>query len=81
MNNAKTISKAKITLGAILLTFVMLLTLIATPLIAHAATTQKNHASYNTKTGEVTLLQKSLRLMKKAVAIADITPLNKEEML
>ena len=54
MNNARTISKAKITLGAILLMFVMLLTLIATPLIAHAATTQKNHASYNTKTGEVT---------------------------
>ena len=49
MNNAKTISKAKITLGAILLTFVMLLTLIATPLIAHAATTQKNHASYTNK--------------------------------
>ena len=54
MNNSKVVSKAKITLGAILLTFVMLLTLIATPLIAHAATTQKNHASYNTKTGEVT---------------------------
>ena len=54
MNNAKTISKAKIALGAILLTFVMLLTLVATPFIAHAATTQKNHASYNTKTGEAT---------------------------
>ena len=54
MNNAKTISKAKITLGDILLTFVMLLTLVATPFIAYAATTQKNHASYNTKTGEVT---------------------------
>ena len=54
MNNAKAISKAKITLGAILLTFVMLLTLVATPLIAHAATAQKSHASYNTKTGEVT---------------------------
>lgn len=53
MNNAKIISNAKIALGAILLTFVMLLTLVATPLIAHAATTQKNHASYNTKTGEV----------------------------
>lgn len=53
MNNAKIISKAKIAFGAILLTFVMLLTLVATPLIAHAATTQKNHASYNTKTGEV----------------------------
>ena len=54
MNNAKNNFKSKVTLGAILLTFVMLLTLIATPLIAHAATTQKNHASYNTKTGEVT---------------------------
>ena len=54
MNNVKTISRAKIILGAILLTFVMLLTIVATPLIAHAATTQKNHASYNTKTGEVT---------------------------
>ena len=53
MNNAKIISKAKIAFGAILLTFVMLLTLVATPLIAHAATTQKNHASYNNKTGEV----------------------------
>ena len=54
MNNAKIISKATIAFGTILLTFVMLLTLVATPLIAHAATTQKNHASYNTKTGEVT---------------------------
>lgn len=41
MNNAKIISKAKIAFGAILLTLVMLLTLVATPLIAHAATTQK----------------------------------------
>ena len=45
--------KAKIILSLTLLMFVMLLSLIVTPLVAHAATVQKSYASYNTKTREV----------------------------
>lgn len=46
-------TKTKIILSSTLLMLVMLLFLIVTPLVAHAATTQKSYASYNTKTGEV----------------------------
>lgn len=52
MTKAKMCMKTKIILSLTLLS-VMLLSLIVTPLVAHAATVQKSYASYNTKTGEV----------------------------
>ena len=52
MTKAKMCMKTKIILSLTLLS-VMLLSLIVTPLVAHAATVQKNYAGYNTETGEV----------------------------
>lgn len=53
MTKTKVSTKTKIILSSTLLLFVMLLSLIVTPLVAHAATVQASYASYNTKTGEV----------------------------
>lgn len=45
--------KGKIFLSLTLLFSIWLLSLIVTPFVGHAATEQKNFASYDTKTGEV----------------------------
>ena len=52
MNKIKVDIKTKIILSLTLL-FVMFFCLIDKPLVSYAATNQKNHASYNTETGEV----------------------------
>ena len=53
MTKMKMSIKALIILSLTLFLFVMLLSIIVTPLVAKAATVQKSYASYNTKTGEV----------------------------
>lgn len=52
MNKIKVDIKTKIILSLTLL-FVMFFCLIDKPLVSYAATNQKNYASYNTETGEV----------------------------
>lgn len=52
MNKIKVDIKTKIILSLTLL-FVMFFCLIDEPLVSYAATNQKNYASYNTETGEV----------------------------
>lgn len=52
MNKIKVDIKTKIILSLTLL-FVMFFCLIDNPLVSYAATNQKNYASYNTETGEV----------------------------
>ena len=52
MNKIKVDIKPKIILSFTLL-FVMFFCLIDKPLVSYAATNQKNYASYNTETGEV----------------------------
>ena len=52
MNKIKVDIKTKIVSNLTLL-FVMFFCLIDRPLVSYAATNQKNYASYNTETGEV----------------------------